>query len=159
MNQKPRPFLVASGVPPTYTSRLPINTMTSLHLAVSFVLRGPASRPSFGPSIWSTGGSLHWSTSSTSPHARNRPLAAPKVAVVGYNRCCITIRVGDKACSLKQLTSHWANDGLRLFVGTHLPGSNSLRFSERCVPTWSNNRHRPSSSSQRESVCCHREAG
>lgn len=44
------------------------------------------------------------------PHARNRPQAASKRAV-GNSRCCITIRAGELACSLKQLTWVMANWG------------------------------------------------
>ena len=40
------------------------------HITRHVSLRVPASRPFFGPPIWSSGGSRHWSTSPHSPHAQ-----------------------------------------------------------------------------------------
>jgi len=64
---------------------------SSRHVSLS----APASRPFFGPPIWSSGGSLAGRQVHI-PHTRNRPLAASKFAA-GYNSCCITIRAGEAA--------------------------------------------------------------
>jgi hypothetical protein len=121
-------------------------------------LRVPASRLLRGPLIWKSGGSPLFGRQVHIPHARNRPLAASKRAG-SYSRCSIMIRAGELVCSLKQLNWRWANWGQCLRCRIHLSGSNSLRFSERYVLTWSNGEHRPSTSSQHASVCCQLEAG
>ncbi|KAF2621951.1 hypothetical protein BU25DRAFT_219314 [Macroventuria anomochaeta] len=107
MNHEPRPFRDSSAARPLTRHSFSINTITFWHLAVTFLCAPLRHDPFLGrqygaPVARYAGRQVHI------PHTRNRPLAAPKIAV-GYNRCCITIRAGDMSCRLRQLTWQWAN--------------------------------------------------
>lgn len=143
---------------PTYTSPQLHQHHHSFASSRHVSLRAPASRPFFGPPIWSSGGSLRWSTSPHSPHAQ------PSAGRAQNHRGLQQMLHHDSCCrhGLQTQAAKSPMDQLRPLPLRQEPTSRAQILSSSANDTFL--RGPIASTGQArlpniESVCCQREAG